>query len=327
MKQGNSASVIGAGGIGYYHLQKLLNLQKELTVPFSRISIFRTSSDNVANTCAKIQKEFQGTTMIGYSNLYELIRKEQPSHAIIATPTCSHYHVFHALFSEDPDLERVLMEKPSTTYKEGSKELVEIARQRNLVYGVNLQLASLHLSSNQDVVSCVVGSTLAQLMSSMTYFKCVWESAGTVSIGQPSDILFDLGIHALSLLDYHLIKDYQVLEARQIKEGMHFKIDFVKFTGEFDLNYRADKASCRRNFVITEGDNHKFSFGGLRHDDGKYYPSMTYNRCGGKPARIMFKEDFSLTSIRNILMAEPIVSGLRELRYIEILEAVKQKTI
>jgi len=309
----HSAIVIGAGGIGGFHLEKLVLLQQMGKI--DRIAFSRTTNDNVQESYSRLKKQFPGVQVKGFTCVEQLVSEEQAEFAIISTPTTLHNKHATYLLENDNNLKGVLLEKPSTTGQYLSKELITIAQEKNVCYGINLQLASIHLPSSQEHFRAALGISLEELMAEMTCFKCVWESTGS------DDVLMDLGTHALSLIDFRQFKHYQVIKTEFRQDYAHFTLEFPRYIAEFQLAYRKERQDCRRSFAVTMGKDYEFFFGGVK-ENGCFLPSL---RCRTLDTNktIIFPEDFCLTSIQKTISGQPLVPGDQELTYLEALNEIK----
>ncbi len=129
-------AILGASGIGKYHVREFLNAGCEIT------SILGFSEDSSRQTAAELKKLYSVITK-PYCELNKLLMGEKIQAVSICTPLKTHYDFTKKCLEANL---HVLCEKPligDLPVVLRTKNLLEIATQRNLVLSVNTQWTSL----------------------------------------------------------------------------------------------------------------------------------------------------------------------------------------
>ncbi len=178
---------IGIIGFGYWgpNLVRNFSSQKEGNV----IAIAETRKERHPS----ISVNYSNTII--YSNTSELINNVDIDAVVIATPVFSHYSLAkEALLAG----KHVLLEKPMTSSVDESKELIDIAKSKNLVLMVDHTF--LYTGAVQKMKKLIDQKQLGKLQ----YFDSTRINLG---LFQPDvNVLWDLAPHDISILNY-LVKN------------------------------------------------------------------------------------------------------------------------
>lgn len=317
----STAAVIGAGGIGRFHLEKLLLLLREKDCPYSTVAFSRTSDAGVKNTLDDLLSLFPEASLKGYSDHRRLVIEENPSYVVVATPTEYHSSVVQDLLLDCKNLHSILVEKPSSNILPVSEWMAQSLSRVN--YGVNLQMACLHLRNVEKSI-LTYPYTLQDRILDSDHISFVWHSVPKNNRGQ--GVLFDLGVHCLSLLPGKMTRNYKLLEAHGTPSGVKFDVcffDAVKAT--FRLEYKMDSADCQRTVHMEDSAGRKWGFSFSHKKSGSFgvIPVISCNLYGKHVSNVEYCQDLSMISMRNIfLKGSPVVSGKDELQYLRIISDV-----
>jgi len=176
---------IGIIGFGYWgpNLVRNFSNQKEATVT--------VIAEARVDRHAQILKQYQTISIV--SDALYLIQDVNVDAVVIATPVFSHYQLAkEALLAG----KHVLLEKPMTSSVDESKELIDIAKSKNLVLMVDHTF--LYTGAVQKMKTLIDSNQLGKLQ----YFDSTRINLG---LFQPDvNVLWDLAPHDISILNFLL---------------------------------------------------------------------------------------------------------------------------
>ena len=183
-------AVVGAGIYGSHHINAYLNNEK---------TILTAVCDLNPEILEKVKKEYNINT---YTDLQELIDKENPDIISIATPDPYHYSPAEIAIRNGKD---VLIEKPLATTEEECLKLIELAKENNVKIGVDFHKrwdpASINLKlelEKQDTGKIVRGYVNMDDIIDVPVNWLPWS--------KNSSPAYFLGVHCYDLIRY-LIED------------------------------------------------------------------------------------------------------------------------
>ena len=176
---------IGIIGFGYWgpNLVRNFSNQKEATVT--------VIAEARVDRHAQILKQYQTISIV--SDALYLIQDVNVDAVVIATPVFSHYQLAKAALNAG---KHVLLEKPMTSSVDESKELIDIAKSKNLVLMVDHTF--LYTGAVQKMKTLIDSNQLGKLQ----YFDSTRINLG---LFQPDvNVLWDLAPHDISILNFLL---------------------------------------------------------------------------------------------------------------------------
>ncbi len=323
---GENVLVVGAkpGKIGYFHLDKILDLYVKGDLNAEQIAYTRINSKLFLEALVelKVKGKYRDieVSLTAFQDLKRAVVSNQPSIAIIASPIEAHYENFLELLNSK-NIERILCEKPlAANYKEG-EEMVNLAREKGVVLGVNLQLTGIHeLLEEIDIYGT---DNYGDIINSNLPFHAVWETNGN-----HPDVIADLLPHVLSLLPS---KRYENLRLEDVK------VSEDEDTGRIEIKFDNNTIELEKK---TNGErywqfgDHRFTYED-RLEDGKAITTVKYiNTVTKNQKEFDLNCDLSEYSIRKLLKArlpkkgieeiKPLVSGEEALKNLEMVCKVKE---
>lgn len=178
---------IGIIGFGYWGPNLVRNFSNQKDGVVTKIAESRTDRHDY------ISKLYPGISIVADAN--ELIHAKDVDAVVIATPVFSHYKLAkEALLAG----KHVLLEKPMTASVDESKELIDLAKRKDLVLMVDHTF--LYTGAVQKMKALIDGNQLGKLQ----YFDSTRINLG---LFQPDvNVLWDLAPHDISILNF-LVKN------------------------------------------------------------------------------------------------------------------------
>lgn len=176
---------IGIIGFGYWGPNLVRNFSNQKEGVVTQIAEYRLERHS------NISKVYPGITIVTEAN--DLIHSMDVDAVVIATPVFSHYKLAkEALLAG----KHVLLEKPMTSSVDESKELIDIAKSKNLVLMVDHTF--LYTGAVQKMKTLIDSNQLGKLQ----YFDSTRINLG---LFQPDvNVLWDLAPHDISILNFLL---------------------------------------------------------------------------------------------------------------------------
>ena len=213
-------AVLGASGIGKYHFRELQALNCEVVAILGKTD---KTAKETAESLGKIYKK----KVNSYSDLNKLLDQEKIRGVIVATPAETHYDFVKLCLLKGIN---VFCEKPlvSKNIYRSTKELLEIAKERKVVLGVNNQWPA--FLKNVEIPKKIISFSVSSEPGS-----------------QNEDLLFDHLSHANSLL-VRLIPRGSVKDIALVMKGRgEIGVSFVyqnsqtKCLVEYSFRFKEDR--------------------------------------------------------------------------------------
>lgn len=195
MKQRMKVAVVGAGMMGLQHIEALRRIPG-----IDICAIADTDRQMTEKACEKFWLP------AGYDNYREMFEKERPDAVHVCTPNFAHYEVCRSAIEHGI---HVFCEKPLTNTLSESREIVELAKEKGLICGINynyrqnVMVCEMHeriKSGNWGRTFCVRGEYLQDWMmyDSDYNWRCIAE------LGGESRTVADIGSHCFDTVQYIL---------------------------------------------------------------------------------------------------------------------------
>lgn len=184
-------AILGASGIGKNHAHWFGSHGCDV------VANLGSTDESAAQAGAALHEEF-GLLTASYSNLTALLHETQPDAVCVATPSTLHFlQTLECLEAGAHVLcEKPLVYAPNRKTREnvdGAKELVRLARKKNLVLGTQLQYGAA-----TPILCKLAGTTMAEVGD----FAMELETVNPRASRDPRELWIDLGPHTLSIAQF-----------------------------------------------------------------------------------------------------------------------------
>ena len=184
-------AILGASGIGRSHARWFAGQGCEL------VSVLGSSDESAARTGEVLGADF-GFAGATYSSLTTLLHESQPDAVCISTPGELHFLQSLECLEAGAHVlcEKPLVYAPGRKIREnldGAKELVRLARKKNLVLGAQLQYGA---------ATPILCKMSGMAPSEVGDFAMELETTNPKASREPRELWIDLGPHALSVAQF-----------------------------------------------------------------------------------------------------------------------------
>lgn len=304
-------AILGASGIGKSHARWFSLHGCDI------VSILGSSDASAARTGAQLYEEF-GFLATSYSNLTALLHETSPDAVCIATPSTLHFlQALECLEAGAHVLcEKPLVYAPGRKIREnldGAKELVRLARKKNLVLGTQLQYGAA-----TPILCKLAGTTPPEVGD----FAVELETVNPKASRDPHELWIDLGPHALAIAQFLGGEGAQLSEdSVRLRHSQNF--DATEVAARFQIASSGGRLlTCRTvvraldNPFSTRKPSRRFAFNGrvvtyegVRAENGEYQAQYTapdgYINVHPDPVSYLISE--FLRAIRE--RHNPVISG------------------
>lgn len=176
---------IGVIGYGYWGPNLVRNFSE---IPESQVIAV---SDLQPEMLAKVQARYPRIKVT--TDCYDLFKNPEIDAIAVATPVSSHFDLVWAALQAD---KHVLVEKPMTATSEQARKLIEEAERRHLTLMVDYSFV--YTGAVRKIRELVE----QEKMGDIYYYDSVRVNLGLFQ--HDVDVIWDLGVHDLSIMDYVL---------------------------------------------------------------------------------------------------------------------------
>jgi predicted dehydrogenase len=266
-------AILGASGIGKSHARWFARHGQQV------VAILGSSDESAAQTGVLLNQEF-GFSGLTYSSLTALLQETQPDAVCIATPSTLHFA--QALESLEAGA-HVLCEKPLVyapgrklrENMDGAKELVRLARKKQLVLATQLQYGA------ATPILCKLAGTSPREVGD---FAMEIETFNAHAPREPRELWMDLAPHALSVVQFLGGQGAQLAED-SIRIHHNRETEKTEVTSRFQINCADGRVLTARAILraldgtfVTRRPLRRFAFNGrVVHYTGAHAPDGTYH--------------------------------------------------
>lgn len=184
-------AILGASGIGKNHARWFASHGADVT------SILGSTDESAASTASELNQKF-GLLPASYSNLTDLLHEMRPDAVCVSTPSTLHFLQSLECLEAGAHIlcEKPLVYAPGRKIREnldGAKELVRLARKKNLVLGAQLQYGA------ATPILCKLAGMAPPEVGD---FAMELETANPRASRDPHELWIDLGPHALAIAQF-----------------------------------------------------------------------------------------------------------------------------
>jgi predicted dehydrogenase len=209
--------------------------------------------DNKQNNLIKAKNEIP--LAIGLNNLDE-IKAENLDLIILSTPTITHFKLVKKFLK----FTNVLVEKPLSLNLKHTKELEKIAKKsKNLLF---VDYPFIFSGSTNFIKKIIKNNELGKLLEIESYRE-------QAPIRNDCDVIWDLGVHDLSILRYLLNRNPLKIHSHKYKTGNQKKNDTAYINLEYSNNLKVFIKNSWISPVKTRVIKFKFSKGILICDENE----------------------------------------------------------